>query len=51
MTETDFIAALAEFTTRTPETLSMSDDLAEATNRSMSCRCGSRMICRGWRRC
>ena len=29
MTETDFIAALAEFTTRTPETLSMSDDLAE----------------------
>ncbi len=29
MTEIDFITALAEFTTRTPETLTLQDDLAE----------------------
>ncbi|MDO5093106.1 MAG: acyl carrier protein [Propionibacteriaceae bacterium] len=28
MTEHDFLTALAEFTTRTPETLALSDDLA-----------------------
>lgn len=28
MTETDFISALAEFTTRTPDNLSLNDDLA-----------------------
>ncbi len=28
MTEIDFITALAEFTTRTPETLTLQDDLA-----------------------
>ncbi len=27
MTETDFIASLAEFTTRTPETLTFTDEL------------------------
>ena len=27
MTEIDFITALAEFTTRTPETLTLEDDL------------------------
>ena len=27
MTEIDFITALAEFTTRTPETLTLDDDL------------------------
>lgn len=36
MTENDFLAALAEFTTRTPDTLTFSDNLVEVGADSIS---------------